>query len=164
MPRKRPRIGDIIEIPLSHGRKAYAQYVFYDKRMGPLIQVFDLIADADIEIYQLRNAGPLFPPVITGLFAAVRQGMWKVVGRMRVDDFHYPGFVSTVYDAKTGKTGTWFLWDGERYHQLGAELPNEYQGLEFLVVWDPHDIVERIETGEYPEPYASLLRGPKVRR
>jgi hypothetical protein len=100
------KIGDIVEIPLSGGRKAFGQYVFMDRKNGPLLQVFDLITDREFDLERLRNANPLFPPVITGLFAAVRTGFWRVVGHMPVEEFVYPKFVSTLYNQRTGKART----------------------------------------------------------
>ena len=46
---KKPKVGDIFEIPLSNREKAYGQYLHYSK-MGPLIQVFDLISSGDAEL------------------------------------------------------------------------------------------------------------------
>lgn len=65
------RVGDLFEIPLSDGRKAYGQHIFKDK-MGPLIQVFAIITYQNIVPEQLKSAKPLFRPVITGLFAAIK--------------------------------------------------------------------------------------------
>ena len=160
MSRKRIRVGDIFEIPLSDGRKAYGQYVFRDKKMGPLIQVFDLITEEEAQphqlIDQLGNAKPLFPPVITGLFAAIRTGLWKIIGHMPVGEFVYPKFISTLHE-NYRQVGFWHLRDGENSIRLGRELPDEYKQLEFLVVWDPNDIPHRIETGE--NPYDRLING-----
>lgn len=156
MPR-RPKVGDVIEIPLPDGRKGYAQFVYLDSRQGPMIQVLDLIAEDTPSVDLILASPPMFPPVITGLFAAARTGMWKVLGNYPVVDFKYPGFVSANYDSKTGEARVWFLWNGERYERIGERLPEEIRGLEYLVVWDPHDIVDRIVTGQYPFPYKDLM-------
>jgi hypothetical protein len=162
MGQKRVRVGDVFEIPLSDGRRAYGHYVFRDSRMGPLIQVYDLIVEGDRESHQvldqLGHAKPSFPPVITGVYAAVRTGLWKVIGRLPVEKFEYPSFVENNYDEKTGEARTWFLWNGEKYVRIGLELPGQYRNLEFLVVWSPYDVAKRIETGEYPYPYGDLIR------
>jgi len=159
MTQKRIRVGDVFEIPLSDGRKAYGQYVFKDKKMGPLIQVFDLITAGEVQLdqvlEQLKRANPLFPPVITGLFAAVRTGLWKVIGQVPVGEFIYPRFVSTMHDEEYQAVSFWYLWDGEKSVRLGRKLPRKYRQLEFLVGWDPHDISHRIETGE--NPYDKLI-------
>jgi len=153
------KIGDIVEVPLSNGRKAYGKYVFWDKKMGPLLQIFDLlIVDNDINLAELEDAKHLFPPVITGLFAAVKTGLWKVVGNLPVSSFEYPGFISNLYDEKTGMAGTWYLWNGRESIRLGYLLPEKYKKFEYLVVWSPMDVVDRIETGAYPYPYRDLIR------
>lgn len=169
MARKRPKVGDIIEIPLSHGRKGYAQYVHWDSKVGPLIQVFDFVTHERLDdVMRLDSAQPLFPPVITGLFAAVRTGVWEVIGHLPASGFVYPGFVSTFWDQDTGRARDWYLWDGERSVPLGKELPREHRNKEYLVVWNPTDVATRIETGEYPFPYGDLLRdgqfAPRRRR
>jgi len=155
MPEKRVRlkVGDIFEIPLSDGRKACGQYVFADPKWGPMIQVFDLITEQRIRVEQLRKARPLFRPVITGLRAAVRERYWSIIGHLSVGGFTYPKFISPLIDHKTETLRTWYLWDGEEFLQLGRKLPEEYRHLEQLVVWDPHDVTHRIETGENPLDY-----------
>jgi hypothetical protein len=156
MKRKTIRIGDVFEIALSDGRKAWGQYVFKDKKMGPLVQIFDLITEDEISLDQLRDAELLFPPVLTGLFAAIKVGFWNVIGHLSIERFVYPRFISTFYDDKTGKARIWYLWDGEKDTSIGRELSEEYKQLEFLCVWDPRDVVHRIETGE--NPYDDLIQ------
>jgi hypothetical protein len=154
------KLGDIFEIPLSEGKKAYGQYIFWDDKNGPLIQVFDLIVNSShtLNLMEIEGATPLFPPVLTGLFAAIKNGLWKVVGNLPVKDFKYPGFISTFYDQKTGKARTWYLWNGRESIRLGDSLPAKYKNLEYLVIWSPFDISDRIETGEVPYPYGDLIR------
>ncbi|OGO35715.1 MAG: hypothetical protein A2W35_01910 [Chloroflexi bacterium RBG_16_57_11] len=162
------KIGDVFEIPLSDGSFAYGQFVFKDSKIGPLIQIFDLISKNKINIEQLGSVGSLFPPIITGLFAAIRTGMWKIIGRKAIKGFVYPNFVSTFFDDRTGKAGVWFLWNGKESIRLGSRLPDEYKKLEYLMVWSPQDVVKRIETGEYPFPYRELIQNnkfqPKVKQ
>lgn len=145
----RIKIGDIFEIPLSSGEKAYGRYVFKDRKMGPLVEIYDIITDNGIDIAQLKDADLLFPPVITGLFAAIKTGLWRVIGFISVDKFTYPGFVSAYYDETTGKAHMWFLWDGEKSIKLGKDLPKKYQTLEYLQVWEPHNLMRRIENRGY---------------
>jgi hypothetical protein len=151
------KVGDVFEITLSDGRYAYGQYVFRDQKMGPIVQIFDLISEEHVSIGQLGSVRSLFPPIITGLFAAIRTGMWKVIGRRPVEGFAYQNFVSTLFDDKTGKARIWFLWNGEKSIKLGPQLPKEYKNLEYLMVWNPPDVVKRIETGEYVFPFRELI-------
>jgi Immunity protein 26 len=153
------KVGDIFEIPISENRKAYGHFVFKDKSNGPMIQVFDLISDKGTFIVQdVINNGYLFPPVVTGLNAAIRVGMWRIVGKLPIIDFVYPRFVSAVWDYKSGEVKNWFLWDGEKFNLIGSHLLEEYKSLEYLVVWSPYDIVYRIETGLYPYPYGEMIK------
>lgn len=150
----RLRLGDIVEIPLSNGQRAFCQYAHRDK-MGPIVRVFDLIAEAgdEIAIEHFKDANLLFRPVITGLFAAVRTGLWKVIGHLPVSDFQYPDFISALYNPETGKYGNWYLWNGVEDILIGGELPQTYHHLERLVVWHPISLAERIETGDNPYAY-----------
>lgn len=155
---KKPALGDVFEIPLSGDKRAYGQFVYWDKENGPIIQVFNLISEEVQPIDEIVKSGPMFPPVITGLFAAIRQNVWRVIGHRPVDNFVYQPFVATMYNGKTGKAGKWFLWDGEKYIEIGERLPDELKKHEFLVVWSPYDIVDRIETGVIPFPYKELIQ------
>lgn len=125
MPRK-PTEGDIFEIPLSDGKMAYGWYLYYSK-MGPLIQVFDLITSSKEKVLleQVMSSKPIFPPIITGLFAAIKEKYWRVIGHQPVINFIHPKFVSTFYDEFTGKANIWFLWDGQKETRIGAFLPED---------------------------------------
>jgi hypothetical protein len=157
--RKSIKIGDIFEIPLANGKKAFGRYIFADKKKGPLIEVYDFFTNSSdkVDIKQVVSKQRRFPPVITGLFAVIRSGLWRVVGSVPVENFQYPKFVSTFWNDKTGEARIWFLWDGQKEIKLGPTLPKEYRNLEYLVGWDPSDIAHRIETGEYIFPYRDLI-------
>jgi hypothetical protein len=150
------RTGTIFEIPLSNAHKAYGQYVCKD-RMGPIIQVFNLISKYDQDQRTILDSNLLFPPIITGLFAALRTGLWIPIGFNKIKEFIYPGFISTFENEKTGEASIWFYWDGKNSIRIGTQLPEEYKNKEYLMVWDPHDVINRIETGEYPFPYKDLI-------
>lgn len=96
------RIGDVVEIPLSDQRKAYAQYIIRD-RMGPIIQVFKYIHIMRPELDLILNSGALFPPVITGLSAAVKTGFWKKIGSKRSRIFVIRGMYQRYMIKKQGK-------------------------------------------------------------
>ncbi len=147
---KRVTIGDIFEIPLSDGRKAYAQYVYRDPNQGPLIQVFDYFSEGDFHMEAIHNAKPLFPPVITGIGAAVKTGLWKVVGHIKITNFIYPHFISTDFIRMDESKRKWYLWDGEKNTFIGNPLPEEYKHMEPLIVWAALSVVDRIETGKSP--------------
>jgi len=155
------RLGDIFEIHLSGGRFAYGQYLYKDRKKGHLISVFNLISNERISMESLENAGLLFPPIFTGLIAAIREGFWTVIGNIKIKNFIYPKFISTIYNEKTGEAGHWYIWDGEVTRHIGLALPKDYKNLEYLFVWSPFDVVQRIETGEYVFPYRELIEHNK---
>jgi hypothetical protein len=152
------RVGDVFEIPLSEGRTAYGQYIQKSK-MGPIIKIFDILTtNENKSISSLTQAGSPFPPVITGLFAAIRTGMWKKVGKTPVIMEQTPQFISSLWNDKTGEVYSWSLWDGDKFTALGKDLPEKYKNYEYLVVWDPSDIVWRIETNEIPFPFGEMIK------
>lgn len=156
------KIGDLFEIPLSGNRIAIGHYVFYDHKNGPLIQIFDYFADAGkANLADAVLKSYLFPPVITGLKAAIRAGIWQVVGKKPVIDFVYPKFISPVWADKTGVVINWFLYDGQSWFKLGPILPVENKELELLIVWHPNHIVDRLETGNLPYPYDEIIANNK---
>jgi len=156
---RRLRVGSVFSIPLSDGRVAYGWYVHADNRKGPMIQVFDLILESDEEIdpLELANAGFMFPPMVTGLKAAIRTGLWKIVGYIPVEGFVPPLFIACYWDQKTGVAYRWFLWDGDKHVNLGGKLPDKYRKLELDIVWDPHAVAERILNGYHPRDISRLL-------
>ncbi len=150
------KVGTIFEIPLKNGQKAFGQYVSKD-RMGPIIQIFNFKTTERPDLDMILHFPLLFPPIITGLFAALQEGLWTPIGHKQVKQFEYPGFISTFENEKTGEASIWFYWDGKKSIRLGPRLPEEYKSKEYLIVWSPYDVVHRIETGEYPYPYRELI-------
>jgi hypothetical protein len=155
----RPRLtpGDILEIPLSGNRRGYAQYLLLSIA-GPIISVFDIVSDKRVNIPDLVSVKPRFAPVIAGVHAAVRDGDWKVIGKLPITQSEHPRFVTTFYDERTGEARKWFLWDGTEEKFLGTFVPEIYRSLEFLIVWSPADIARRIETKQDPFPYSDLIK------
>lgn len=146
--------GTVFLITLTDGRYAYGQYLDKSK-MGPLVRIFDVITENEIDPAELQGASLMFPPVITGLFAAIKSGLWKVTGSFPVKDFEFPNFISARHDSKAKRVGIWYLWNGKDFLPLGNALPKQYKNLEQLIVWEPHNLMRRIEEGE--NPYSFLL-------
>ncbi len=95
-----------------------------------------------------------------GLFAAIRSKRWVKVHKFVVNDFQFPGFLTTVINYKTGESAIWFLWDGEENLNVGRDLDEKYMSLEFLVTYSPDLIEERIISGE--KPYEKLIKNNKL--
>lgn len=156
------KVGDLFEITLSNQRKAVGHHVYWDTKNGPFIQVFDYIAEKDFfNVDDALTQPYMFPPVITGLKAAVRTGLWPVIGKKPVENFKYPKFISSHWNDKTGEVQLWFLYNGNSFSRLGPILPEKYRTLEYLVVWSPYAIIDRIETGSIPFPYGEMIRNNK---
>jgi immunity protein 26 of polymorphic toxin system len=146
---KRPGIGDVFSIPLSDGRKAYGQYVFWDGTrpagLGSLVRIFDVVRTEPVSLEELRKAKNLFPPVFVGLGAGLKSRGWKIIGQLPLEGFRFPKFrVAPIFTK--GKRHDWQIWDGEKMEFLG-ELPERLRSLEVKVGWGAAAIEERILTG-----------------
>lgn len=146
------KIGDCFDVPLPDGRRAYGQYLFWDgppdrpaSGLGCLVQIFDVISQDHVSLEKLRSAGILFPPVFTGLKAAIKSGDWRIVGHMPVEGFVFPEFRST-FGTKPGVYHDWKIWDGEKETFVG-DLQTEHRALEGKVVWGYKLLEDRIATG-----------------
>ncbi len=144
------KVGDVYEIQLSGGNKAYAQYIYEDRAYGSLICVFDLISTEDASLNVILSSPQRFPPVISDISRGIRDNIIKPIGRAVVLQFNYPGFVVWKEDDRNRKPASWYLWDGNDFYRLASELPKKFRRLEYLRVWSAQEIVERIETGRLP--------------
>lgn len=159
---RRPPIspGDVFEIFLSNGYKTYGQFMLMDK-YGPIVRVFDAkTAHDDHKDLKVIATSEVLFYAYTGLYAAIRTGLWKKIGAFKDYEFEFPGFISTLEDPETGEAGVWYLWDGEKTTRLGKELPERYKHIEFLAIYPPDLIVKRIETGK--KPYEELIKTNKL--
>ena len=153
------KVGDLFQITLSDNRKAIGHYVYWDDKNGPFIQVFNYFFDKEeVIIEKAIESSYMFPPVISGLRAAVRNGLWPVIGRKPVINFSYPNFISSHWNDKTGEVINWFLYNGTEFIRLGSVLPEDYKNFGYLVVWSPFDVIYRIETGNIPFPYGDMIK------
>jgi hypothetical protein len=146
------KIGDVYKIPLSNSRHAYGHYVFADKKYGPLVQIYDVITNEEVELEQISSSGLLFPPIILGLNAAIRDDGWEKIGNLKLENYEPPDFISAMYDSVNDKMGVWYLvkLKEDKSKAIGIVLPDRYKKLEQLLVWPPDDVIVRIETGINP--------------
>lgn len=142
------KLGDIMEIPLVGGLKAFAQYVFRDEQYGLLIRVFDLKSKDVPSLERILASGLMFPPIYTIPQVAVRDGRWRVIGNNKVEGFSYPVFKHGHPD-RDGKVSFWSLFDGKQFIKVGA-LPPGAEKFEVLVIWGLDAVEQRIETGANP--------------
>ena len=135
---------------MDDGRKAFGQYVYQDKRYGPIIRIFDFIVSSKekVDSNKLDKSNLRFPPIfMVGLYPVFRTGRWKVLGKSTLEDFTYPGFLTTAIDYKEKNHGFWFLIDEKSSTNLGRTLPKKYKKMEFLALYPPEVIEDRIKTG-----------------
>jgi hypothetical protein len=152
---KRPTLGDVIEIPLSGARRAYAQLT-HDHRepptWGQLLRVLPGVFDAPI-----RDVGELIsqPERFYTFFpvgSAVRQGLVRIVANEEIPDRcrPFPLFKACNRNLGTGRPTTWFLWDGQTTTEIGVKLPRKYHHLPMKQLINLPLLVERIEIGWSP--------------
>jgi hypothetical protein len=154
------KVGDIFLIPIDAQRFAYGQFVYGRGSISfaPLVQIFKYITSEEIErdISRIIRSGPLFPPVCTGVGAAIRAKLWRIIGSEAIVAFVYPTFISPMYDPQVGKVYHWSIFDG-KFTRVGEQLPENMKKKELMVTWSPHDLSRRITTGELPFPYKELI-------
>jgi hypothetical protein len=154
MKRGNPEVGDCFEIDLHDGRFAYAQYLYWHKLYGYLIQVFDLVTAERLTIERLATASPMFRPVFTGLKGAITKGGWRRLGNLPIEGFVFPTFRYT-HSTQPGAHHDWNLWNGDAYIPVGTLAP-EHRSLELLCVSGYLALEERIANGG-KSPRAELM-------
>lgn len=157
--------GDIILIPLSEEKVAIGQLIYWKiepkQLLNPLLRIVEGVFDIDtLDLNTIDITREMFPPIATGVRAAVRSGMWKKTGNLPTGSVPYPTFVSTFY-RDDGTARDWWITDGNGSRLIGPELPEKYKKCEFEVVLNPPDVVERIRTGQITFPYGDLIKDNK---
>ena len=148
---KRPKIGDIIEIPTAKGL-AYAQFTHQHSQFGGLIRVFDTLYEERPDDFSSLVKGDVRFSTFFPLHAAVRRGIYSVVGHEEVASSNkpFPIFRNGVADLKTKKVAVWWFWDGEKEWRVGEITPGQRK-MPLLGVWNDTMLVCRIEEGWRPE-------------
>ena len=142
---RRPRIGDIIEIPLPTGN-AYAQFTHKHPQYGALIRVLKSIyPEIPAKLGELLIDEPLFITFFP-LGAAINRNVVKVVSNVDVPDHskQFPIFKAGVPNAQ-GKVETWWLWDGENETRVDS-LSEEQKDYPVRGVINDTLLVERISS------------------
>lgn len=147
---KRTQIGNIIEIPTAKGL-AYAQYTHHHPTHGGLIRVFDVLFQSRPSAFSELVMGLVRFSTFFPVAAAVKRGVFKVVGyeKVALPNQPFPVFRNGVADPKTRKVVVWWFWDGEREWKVG-EITPEQRKMPIVGVWNDTLLVERIETGWTP--------------
>lgn len=154
--RKRPQIGDVVEIETPKGL-AYAQYTFACKEpsvYGALIRVLPGLYDSRPSNFSelVREKERFF--VFFPLGAACNRGIVKIVAYEEIPKGSrgIPLMRSSSrYRDKFGKMieADWWLWDGKEERRIG-KLPEKYHDLSLRSIWNDTLLIERIVSGWRP--------------
>lgn len=150
--RRRPNVGDIIEIVTPNGL-AFAQYINYDKKrhQGTLLALLPgLFAERPDSIETLVAQNPLYF-FFYPLGAALRQGLVEFVTNIPVPAFNnsFPLMRCKGMIEKDGKVTNWWLWDGDKMWRVEQLSPEDYQ-LSTDGVWGHELLIQRIVDGWTP--------------
>jgi hypothetical protein len=154
---KRPRIGDIVEIPTKRGL-VYAQYAHRKKQFGELLRVLPgFLTERPSDFAHLVEQPPRFVAFFP-LGAAINGGIFKVIANIPVPEsaqklplFRAPGHID-----RQGRVHDWWLWDGERSWRVGRCLQPEHRSLPLQEVINDTLLIERIEEDWTPEVQAQI--------
>jgi hypothetical protein len=154
--RKRPRIGDVVEIETPKGF-AYAQYTYNYKEppvYGALIRVLPGLyvsrpSDFSGLVREKERFFVFFP-----LGAACNRGIVMIVAHEEIPEGSrgLPLLrLSSRYRDKSGRMieADWWLWDGKEERRIG-KLPKKYRDLSLLQVWNDTLLIERVGSGWRP--------------
>ena len=146
--RKRPRIGDVIEVATPKGL-AYAQFTHkHDAppRYGPLIRVlpgsYEKRPDSFGELVLQKERFFVFFP----LGAACARGLVRIVANKAIPEWarSFPILRSEAYEGPS-----WYLWDGRRKWRV-FQLTAEERGYSPIAIWNDTLLIERIVDGWSP--------------
>jgi hypothetical protein len=148
--KKRPQIGDVIEIPTAK-ELAYAQYTHQHPTHGGLIRVFDTLFENRPSGFSELVIGPVRFSTFFPVRAAINRGIFQVVGHENValHNQPFPIFRNGIADPKTKKVAVWWFWDGQKEWKVGA-ITAEQRKMPIAAVWNDTMLVERIEGGWTP--------------
>lgn len=143
--RKRPKLGDIIEIKTKKGL-SYCQYTHNISNWGALIRVFktkynNQPVDFKLVINDEIQFSTFFP-----LGAACNRNIVTIVSNQPIPGelLKFPLFKAPGFIDKTGNIINWFLWDGKHDMPIKS-LTNEYKNLPYREIINDTLLIERIE-------------------
>jgi hypothetical protein len=149
--RKRPRIGDVIEIPTPSGL-AYAHFTHrhdVPPRYGAMIRVLPGLAPERPSDFAELVTRPLAFITFYPVGAACLQGLVRVVAHepLPPSSQGFPTFRVAHRDLTGKNVGPWFLWDGSREWKVGELSADELRSYPPRGVWNHTLLVERILAG-----------------
>lgn len=130
--RVKRRVGDVVEIHLGDGRRAYGLVL-----KAPLIAFFDVWSTQRLSVDEILAHPIVFS--IWVMYSPINEGEWEVIGHIDVPTSinQRPPFFKK--DAITGKL--FITHDGAE--EIPAAL-QDVQGMECAAVWSAEHVVERL--------------------
>jgi hypothetical protein len=150
--RKRPKIGDVIEIATRRGLY-YALYTHKHPNFGGLIRVYRLnFSERPSGFFWIEEAVPWFS-VFYLIGPSVSRGITPIVASVGIPLAlqAFPLFRSGLPNPRTGKVliDKWWLWDGNHEYPF-APLTEEQKLLPVLQIVDDTALIEMIESDYNP--------------
>jgi hypothetical protein len=145
--RVRPKIGDVIELPLPGGGFGYALYTHKHPIYGSLLRVvrgvFQTLPTDLVALVQPPAQFITFFP----LGAACHRRYVRIVGSVPIPDefVSFPTFRAGV-PSPDGQIDTWWTWDGVNETYVGALTP-EIAAMPSRGIINDTLLFERIESG-----------------
>lgn len=145
-PRKRPRIGDVVEIVTKDGA-AFAQYIHQHGDFGEVLRVLGP-ADSDSDSQRVASRPTQFVTFFP-LGAACRRGIARILGPAAVppDFTEFPSFRQALrLDPQSAAPCNWLLWSGAD-ERIVAELTAEQRRWPIRAIMNDTMLVHRVLTG-----------------
>ena len=152
MPRVRPRVGDYYAFELPDGRIAYGWHIYSSAAVGDVVQVLDIFSNQQpIDVRELSQAGPLFPPVAVFLRYAIKDGSWKKIGHKSPEASASPPVFrkswKALLSAGPGEFDDWQVGNEDIGFTYVGVLNAELRLLEHSCIWSGRALADRIVTG-----------------
>ena len=142
---KRPKLGDIVKVPLPANGTGYAQYTHKHKQYGALLRVFQIREKVE-DVADLSNVPHQFTTFFP-LGAAVSREIVSIVGNIPIkDEFKAFPIFRTGVAGQSGVVEDWWLWDGENEERIG-KLSAKQMEYPIRGVINDTLLIERICTG-----------------
>jgi hypothetical protein len=149
--RKKPTIGDIIEIPTSNGL-CYAHYTHEHRTYGSLIRVFPRFYEVrPVDVQLLVCGDPKFLCFVP-IDKSIRHGDFVIVGNaeLKSDAKIFPTFRAGMKSPATDKVENWWFWDGNNEWKVG-NITEDQRKMPLRQVWNDTMLLHRIVSGWTPQ-------------
>lgn len=150
---KKPKIGDIYEVPLKGDQKGYLQYIANDMTQlnSDVIRVFKqrYPVGEKVDLENVLKGEVEFYSHVTGMEFGEKDGSWKKIGQSDdIGDLKLPFFRSTN-DTGNTVSNDWYVWHINEPSKYVGRLEGENIKAEIGSALPPAWVVQRMNTGKY---------------